>query len=228
MALTSGERTSLAAVIWNSLTSGFLTVGSIGKRIVDYLTGDAYTRIGAPVGASMSADIAAVKADTEDIQLRLPAALVGGKMDSAASVTLDEDDIDDIAAAVIDGLGNQAINIVSPFAVGGALTVFTGDSYLAANNTSLRFNLVGRSDLVGLIPHLIGKCGTSFDLTASAVASGTETMTFSDLTGAVTSLLTPGAGSAPERGEYQIRFYDGSGNKVTETSGIMYVRRGLS
>lgn len=177
---------------------------------------------------AMLSAIDAVQTDTDNIQTRLPAALVGGKMDSVASVTLDADDIDDIAAAVIDGLGNQAINIVSPFAVGGALTVFTGDSYLAANNTSLRFNLVGRSDLIGLIPHLIGKCGTSFDLTASAVVSGTETMTFSDLTGAVTSLLTPGAGSAPERGEYQIRFYDGSGNKVTETSGIMYVRRGLS
>jgi len=185
------------------------------------------TALSAADDAMLSA-IGAVQSDTNDIQLRLPAALIGGKMDSVASVTLDADDIDDIAAAVIDGLGNQAINIVSPFAVGGALTVFTGDSYLAANNTSLRFNLVGRSDLVGLIPHLIGKCGTSFDLTASAVASGTETMTFSDLTGAVTSLLTPGAGSAPERGEYQIRFYDGSGNKVTETSGIMYVRRGLS
>jgi len=177
---------------------------------------------------AMLSAIGAVQSDTNDIQTRIPPALVNGKMDSVASVTLDADDIDDIAAAVIDGLGNQAINIVSPFAVGGALTVFTGDAYLAANNTSLRFNLVGRSDLIGLIPHLIGKCGTSFDLTAAAVVSGTETMTFSDLTGAVTSLLTPGAGSAPERGEYQIRFYDGSGNKVTETSGIMYVRRGLS
>ena len=37
MALTSGERTTLAGVIWNALTSAMTTVGSVGKRIVDYL-----------------------------------------------------------------------------------------------------------------------------------------------------------------------------------------------
>lgn len=37
MALTSGERTTLAAAIWAALTSALTTVGSIGKRIVDYL-----------------------------------------------------------------------------------------------------------------------------------------------------------------------------------------------
>lgn len=60
MALTSDERTTLAGVIWNSLTSGMSTVGSIGKRIVDYLTGDIFARLGAPSGASIAADIAAV------------------------------------------------------------------------------------------------------------------------------------------------------------------------
>jgi hypothetical protein len=55
-------------------------------------TGDTYARIGAPVGASISADVAAVKAetasilsDTNDIQTRLPAALVSGRMDSNMS-----------------------------------------------------------------------------------------------------------------------------------------------
>lgn len=48
------------------------------------------SRLGAPVGASMSADVAAVKAetatilaDTNDIQTRLPAALVSGRMDAS-------------------------------------------------------------------------------------------------------------------------------------------------
>lgn len=68
--------------IWDALTSALTTVGSIGKRLVDYLTGDIYARIGAPVGASISADIAAVQADTDNIQTRIPAALVGGKMDA--------------------------------------------------------------------------------------------------------------------------------------------------
>lgn len=47
-------------------------------------TGDTYARLGAPAGASVSADVAAVKAqtaaietDTQDLQSRLPAALTG-------------------------------------------------------------------------------------------------------------------------------------------------------
>lgn len=53
-------------------------------------SGDSFTRVGAPSGASISADIAAVKAqaseietDTQDIQSRIPAALVSGRMDAS-------------------------------------------------------------------------------------------------------------------------------------------------
>lgn len=46
-------------------------------------TGDAFARLGAPVGLTHSADVAAVQADTDNIQTRLPAALVGGRMDSS-------------------------------------------------------------------------------------------------------------------------------------------------
>jgi hypothetical protein len=112
MALTSGERTTLAGVIWanatrtltsfgtlaadvwNVLTSTLTTVGSIGKRLADDIdatissrstyagtdtpgtttlltripgvvqpqTGDSFARLGAPAGASVSADIAAMDA----------------------------------------------------------------------------------------------------------------------------------------------------------------------
>lgn len=46
-------------------------------------TGDSFARLGAPAGASVSADIAGVQSDTNDIQTRIPAALVGGRMDSS-------------------------------------------------------------------------------------------------------------------------------------------------
>jgi hypothetical protein len=39
MALTVGERTTLAGVIWNSVTSAFLTAGSIGKKLADWVVG---------------------------------------------------------------------------------------------------------------------------------------------------------------------------------------------
>lgn len=50
--------------IWDALSSALTTAGSIGKRLVDYLTGDVFGRLGAPAGASVSADVAAVKSDT--------------------------------------------------------------------------------------------------------------------------------------------------------------------
>ncbi len=56
-ALSSGG----VQAIWDALTSALTTSSSIGKRIVDYLTGDIFARVGAPVGASISADVAAVK-----------------------------------------------------------------------------------------------------------------------------------------------------------------------
>lgn len=40
-------------------------------------------KIGTPAGASLAADVAAVQADTDNIQTRLPTALVGGRMDSS-------------------------------------------------------------------------------------------------------------------------------------------------
>lgn len=53
--------------IWDALSSALTTAGSIGKRLVDYLTGDIYARLGAPAGASVSADIAAVNAKTTNL-----------------------------------------------------------------------------------------------------------------------------------------------------------------
>lgn len=63
----------------------FVGSGAIPTTIQIYTntpqTGDAFARLGAPAGASVSADIAAVQADADDIQTRLPSALVSGRMD---------------------------------------------------------------------------------------------------------------------------------------------------
>ena len=57
-------------------------------------SGDAFARLGDPAGASVSAAVAAVtgqtaaiEIDTQDIQGRLPAALIGGRMDSNVQAT---------------------------------------------------------------------------------------------------------------------------------------------
>lgn len=80
--ITSASGVSLSSAgiqaIWDALTSALTTSGSIGKRIVDYLTGDAYARLGAPAGASVSADIAAVKTDTGNLVTRITSTLFSG------------------------------------------------------------------------------------------------------------------------------------------------------
>ena len=85
----NGYALSAAAIqaIWDLATTALTVVGSIGKRLADFVTGDTFARVGAPVGATISADIAAVQADTDNLQTRIPAALVGGKIDSALDAT---------------------------------------------------------------------------------------------------------------------------------------------
>jgi hypothetical protein len=46
-------------------------------------TGDSFARLGAPAGASLAADVAAVQSDTDNIQTRIPAALVSGRIDAS-------------------------------------------------------------------------------------------------------------------------------------------------
>lgn len=87
-------------------------------------TGDNYARLGAPAGASVSADIAGVQSDTNDIQTRIPAALVSGRIDAsvgavaanaitAASIATGAIDADalatDAVAEIADGVWDEAI-----------------------------------------------------------------------------------------------------------------------
>jgi hypothetical protein len=74
----TGYGLSAAAVqaIWDALTSALTTVGSIGKRIADNLDATISGR------ASASA-LTTAQADLDDIQTRLPAALISGRMDAS-------------------------------------------------------------------------------------------------------------------------------------------------
>lgn len=72
--------------IWDALVSGLTTVNSIGKRLVDYLTGDIFARLGAPAGASVAADVAAVKSDSGPIRAKTDQLgfTLAGKVDANA------------------------------------------------------------------------------------------------------------------------------------------------
>ncbi len=68
--------------IWDVLLTALIVTGSIGKKLADWVvgtidtytgntkqTGDAFARLGIPAGISVSADVAAIKADTAAILL---------------------------------------------------------------------------------------------------------------------------------------------------------------
>jgi hypothetical protein len=111
-------------------------------------SGDAFARVGAPVGASISADVAAVKVDTAAILIdtgttldgRIPAALVSGRMDvsvgamaagvvTAAAVATGAIDADalatDAVAEIADGVWDEALS-------GHAVSGSTGAALSAA------------------------------------------------------------------------------------------------
>lgn len=67
-------------------------------------TGDSFVRLGPPAGASVSADVAAVQADTDNMQTRLPTALVSGRID--ASVGAMAADVVTAAAIATDAIGS--------------------------------------------------------------------------------------------------------------------------
>lgn len=90
-------------------------------------SGDTFARLGAPAGASVSADVAAVKAqtaaietDTQDIQSRIPAALVSGRMDASVGAVASGADFSATMKASINTEADTALSDV------GLTTTITG------------------------------------------------------------------------------------------------------
>lgn len=167
-ALTAGEKTTIEGGVWDVTLSGHLTAGTTGAAlngassagdpwgtalpgaygagtagnlVGNNLTGNAYTRLGAPVGASISADIAAVQADTDNVQTRLPTALVSGRMDS--SVGAMAAGVVTAAAVATNAIDADALatDAVTEIAAG----VATGSAPTAADNAAAVWNAAAAS-----------------------------------------------------------------------------------
>lgn len=114
----------------------FSGTGAIPATVQVYtVAGDAFTRLGAPAGASVSADVAAIKAetatilsDTNDIQTRIPAALVGGRIDANVGAISGDSVAADNLEAAADGTGfNLGGGSVVAASVTGAVGSVTGN-----------------------------------------------------------------------------------------------------
>lgn len=113
---TNPDATSTFAV----MTAGKINAVGTVDTLTTYTgntpqTGDAFARLGAPVGASISADVAGVQSDTNDIQTRLPAALTaGGNMKSDALAISGDTVAADNAESFFDGTGYAGTGNVIP------------------------------------------------------------------------------------------------------------------
>lgn len=96
---TAGDFTATMKTSLNAATPA--SVQNISAQ-----TGDSFARLGVPVSASISADIAGVQSDTTNIKTRIPAALVSGRMDSNVSA---------MAIGVINAsaLASDAVNAIA-------------------------------------------------------------------------------------------------------------------
>lgn len=107
-----------AAVKTQTDKLAFTVTNQVDANVIDWkgaaapaMTGDAFARLGAPVGASISADIAGVQADTDNLQTRVPAALVSGRMD--ASVGAMANDVLTAAALATDAVAEIQSGLAS-------------------------------------------------------------------------------------------------------------------
>ena len=198
------------AAIWDALTSGMSTAGSIGKRIVDYLTGDSFVRLGGPAGVSVSADIAAAKTviDAAASSASTAATQATAAASSAAAVKVVTDKLAtgivqdggvyqwtanalELAPAGGAGTGARTVNIT----VNDGTTVLENaivrmtegvNSFRALTNVSgvAVFNLDDATYTVSITKSGYSYAGTTI------IVNGTETATYSMT--AIT--ITPGAG----------------------------------
>lgn len=81
---------SNAAAVWDEATAGHVGAGSFGKAVVDIKAKTDNLPADPADASDVAALIAAVQADTNDIQTRLPAALVSGRMDVSVGAMADD------------------------------------------------------------------------------------------------------------------------------------------
>lgn len=138
VALTSGERTTLAGVIWDTVTSGLTAVGSIGKLLVD--------NINATIGSR--ATQTSVDAIPTTIRVKKNSALAGFSFPIVdASDTL-LTGLTVTATRTLDGgaLGSTT-NSVTEIG-GGFYTINLSAADLNANNVALKFSATGAKDTI--------------------------------------------------------------------------------
>ncbi len=194
-AAISTRSTLTAANVWDYLSASATTVGSLGKRLVDYLTGDIFGRVGAPAGASVSADIAAIKSDTGGLvtavadvptnaelttaldpiatAAELSAAQAAIIADTGATETAILAAVADVPSDTLALFAAQTVVVRTPVATERSITIYIGDSYRAADDRALEWDIGDSPDLTGftLSSTIAGVAISTCSITGAGTAS---------------------------------------------------------
>ncbi len=170
-------------------------------ELVDNTVADISTTLGTPAGASVSADIASVQTDTNDIQTRLPAALVGGRMDSDIGAISTDATAANNLESLLDGTGGVTLS--------GTLSGSVG-SVAAGGITSATF-AAGAIDAAAIAADALTAAKVAADVGAE-IAAATTGATLSEL-----SQATPSA--TPTLAQAIMLMYMALRNQTDTTSG---------
>lgn len=208
--------TGEAGIDWANIGSP-TTVVNLSGTTVKTAT-DVATTLGTPAGASVSADILTVynqdaqtKADTDDIQTRLPAGLVGGRMDSNVGAISSDAAAADNAEAFFDGTGYAGTGNVIP-----TVTTVTNGVTVAAGGLTAASVADGAIDAGALAADTItaAKIATdalgSDELAATAVTeitAGLSIPTVGQIAAEVWNTSVPASFLMPTAG-YRMQFLD--------------------
>jgi hypothetical protein len=147
----------IADAVWDEDATAHQTTGTFGQAVGDPVanTKSLYDAvITDAVGTSVTADVATVQADTDDIQTRLPAALVGGRMDSDVGAM----QAGTVTAAVIatDAVDDAALTEADDIWTGNWLLITSGTN---ANQCRLITDFAATADELAFTPPVNASIG---------------------------------------------------------------------
>lgn len=152
----------------------FVGTGAVAATVQVYTTfpqtGDSYGRIGAPAGASMAADVLSIQTDTNDIQTRLPSALVSGRLD--ASVGAMAANVMTAAAAATD----LTTELQSGLATAAAVTSVASDlTTVKAKTDNLPTDPADQSLIIAATDAVMSRLGAPAGASVSADIAAVKT-----------------------------------------------------
>jgi len=157
------------------------------------LESDTYARLGAPAGASVSADIAALPTDA-DVNAACDSAIADAALATAASLSDLHTDVGTVKAKT-DLMTSASVTVTSPVATDGTtITIYSGDSYpLVHGRGGISIAVTDAAhdlDLDAVTTAVKLKCSQATWTAASVTSTGTGYTLLWTPTAAETALIT--------------------------------------